>query len=146
MSTFLKLVSDNKYCFEIEDNIKEIAKLEFIFDELSSAWKLNDKLKFNINIIVEEVLSNIILHAVFSNEKKKIIKVLFEIVEGKIILIISDNAQQFNPLQKDSEPSNKPIAEQEVGGLGIYFIKQLTKAQEYNRVDDLNVLKLEIVR
>ncbi len=68
-----------------------------------------------------------ILHAIFAKGKDKIIKVLFELVENKIIIIISDNAQKFNPLQKNSEPSNKPIAEQEVGGLGIYFIKQLTK-------------------
>ena len=54
--------------FEIENRIEEISSLAVQLEKLAEDWNLTPELTMNINLVVEEALSNIIFYA-FKNIK-----------------------------------------------------------------------------
>jgi len=93
-----------------------------------------------IELIVEEVVINIVNHA-FSDVENGFIKVG---VEGKASLEIEirDNGRPFNPLEMADPDVDAPLDEREPGGLGIFFVRQLSAEVTYLREAENNVLRL----
>ncbi len=61
---------------------------------------------------------------------------------GNIIIEISDNGVEFNPIEKGDVDINIPLQEKQIGGLGLFFVKQKIDKIEYTRVNNKNLLKL----
>jgi len=144
MKAELEKVNSNKYSFVFTNKVSEVEKLEDIISQLSILWKLNDKTCFNLNLVIEETISNIILHGKYDSEVKKEITVIVENNESLINVKIIDNCIEFNPLNHDSDPEQSKIEDMKIGGLGIHFIKQLSENQLYERNSDKNILSFNI--
>ncbi|NOX15572.1 MAG: ATP-binding protein [Epsilonproteobacteria bacterium] len=104
--------------------------------------KLDKNLKFKIMLICEEVITNQIRHANFE-DKMKNIEFCLDIQDKKdVTLIFKDNAKKFNPLEKNSPDLSKSLEDMQVGGLGIYMIKQYSKSLTYKYSDGYNILRV----
>ncbi|WDP87732.1 MAG: ATP-binding protein [Desulfobacter sp.] len=55
---------------------------------------------------------------------------------------IRDNGKKFNPLEMADPDVDAPLDERDPGGLGIFFVKQLSADVIYLREDNNNVLRL----
>lgn len=144
MHSLLTRIDKNNFSFRIKGNIEEISYLEGIIEGIGLQWNLNEKIKFKLNLVLEEVLSNVIFHGFESVNENNYILSELELSNNEIQIRIIDNAKEFNPLLKESEPANKPIEEQSVGGLGIHLVKNMTVFMKYNRKNELNQLTLSI--
>lgn len=144
MHSLLTQIDQNNFSFKIKGIIEEISYLESIIESIGSQWNLNEKIKFKLNLVLEEILSNVIFHGFESANEKNYILSELELLNNEIQIRIIDNAKEFNPLLKESEPVNKPIEEQSVGGLGIHLVKNMTVFMKYNRKNELNQLTLSI--
>ena len=59
-------------------------------------------------------------------------------------LVIRDDGKYFSPEQAQSPDTEAGWDEREVGGLGIFFVKELMDDVTYNRLDEnINQLVLE---
>ena len=145
MHSKIKLINQNSASFRLKGRIDEIGHLELILEELSSLWGLDDKIKFKLNLVLEELITNIIFHGFENNKEDNYILLDLGLSENEIEICIKDNAKEFNPLLMESEPAIKPIEEQEIGGLGIHLVKNMTVNMNYNRNNDLNQLTLSII-
>lgn len=128
----------------INNSVDELGKVQAFTAKLAYEWQLTDKIKFNLDLIFDEIVSNIIFYAYDKEEEQKI-NIEIESIENFIFLTISDKGKPFNPLIHTNENiQEKNIDNREVGGLGIHFVKQLVDSIEYKREDEKNVLMLKI--
>jgi anti-sigma regulatory factor (Ser/Thr protein kinase) len=133
----------DKMFLEIENKIEEIAKVNTLIDQACEAWDINPANGHKINLALEEIVSNIINYG-FDDEAKHLIAITIEQIEGAVRIVVEDNGTAFNPLEMEEPDSlNKPIEEREVGGLGIYFVKQFMDYEEYRREEGKNILIIE---
>jgi len=135
-----------KFKYSFTDDINQIARLEAIVHSMGKEWSIDEKLQFSINLVLEELISNIIFYGFKNKNPQNIINIEATINSDNIVLIISDNAIEFNLLEHEAKViSGKNIEEQEVGGLGVHFIKNLTSYINYNRKSGYNYLTLSFI-
>jgi anti-sigma regulatory factor (Ser/Thr protein kinase) len=130
----------NKH-FVIENRIEELTSLAEKIDEMAEDWELSQAIAMNINLVIEEAVSNIIFYAFNDNDKHEIdITVTFD---DKVLTIkITDNGKPFNPLLQQQPDINLPAEERPVGGLGIFLISQIMDEKNYTRRKNQNILTL----
>jgi anti-sigma regulatory factor (Ser/Thr protein kinase) len=58
-------------------------------------------------------------------------------------ITIRDKGKEFNPLNRAAPKLDVPAETRQIGGLGIYLIKQTMDTVRYRREDGYNVLTIE---
>jgi len=108
---------------------------------------VGDKVQFNVGLVLEEVLANIIEHGYVSEFKKtkknnNIIEIRLSLVDDEIILDIQDNGTPFNPLEVAQPVLPRTLEEAKIGGLGIMLIRKAAQHLAYQWRDNRNCLQI----
>ena len=105
----------------LKPEINELHTLnEFILSELHQE-------NIEVNLIVEELFVNIVNYS-----KTEFIRVNLEYEKPTLTLEFIDNGIEFNPILKKDPELPENIEEAQVGGLGIFFAKQMSDELEYH--------------
>ncbi len=127
--------------FAIENKIEELTILSEKIDKMAEEWELPHALAMNINLVVEEAVTNIIFYA-FNDNGKHQISISVSLKESLLQIKITDNGIPFNPLLQRQPDINLPVEERPVGGLGIFLISQIMDEMKYTRQKKQNILTL----
>ena len=98
----------------------------------------------DIELAVEEVLANIINHAYPEAPGDVVLRCLAG--PDRLVLEVADRGIPFDALAVPDPRLSADITEREIGGLGIYLVKQVMDQVEYRREEDSNVLRLVVMR
>jgi anti-sigma regulatory factor (Ser/Thr protein kinase) len=127
--------------FVIENRIEELTSLAEQIDKLAEEWDLSPALAMNINLVVEEAVSNVIFYAYTDNGKHEI-RISISLKNKLLTIKITDDGISFNPLLKQQPDITLPAEDRPVGGLGIYLISQMMDEMNYSRKENQNILTL----
>ncbi|HKJ38525.1 MAG TPA: PAS domain S-box protein, partial [Anaerolineales bacterium] len=97
---------------------------------------LNDENVFAFKLSVDELCTNIIQYG-YEGREPGMLSLSFDVDDARARLIIRDDGKYFAPDQAQSPDIEAGWDEREVGGLGIFFVKELMDNVTYNRVDDI---------
>jgi len=98
---------------------------------------------FPFKLAVDELCANIIQYG-FEDREPGMLSLFFGANEKDARMIIRDNGKHFSPDQAQSPDVEAGWEERQVGGLGIYFVKELMDNVTYNKTkDDANQYVLE---
>jgi|LGVE01.1.fsa_nt_gb anti-sigma regulatory factor (Ser/Thr protein kinase) len=92
-------------------------------------------------MVCEEIFINIAKYAYDNNENCSV-EVEIEIIEDEIIIIFKDEGIPFDPLKAREPEVDKNLEERELGGLGIFMVKNSMDRIEYYYENNKNILKL----
>jgi len=105
---------------------------------------VDDKMKFKVMFICEELLTNLVRHADFEDRTPSITLDIESDKKSGFVMEYRDNSKAFN-LQEHKDPNiDAKIEERELGGLGIYLVKKYAPNLEYKQEDGFNVLRLSL--
>lgn len=127
--------------FVIENQIGELTSLAGRIEELANEWKISPALVMNINLVIEEAVSNIIFYA-FNDSEKHDIGISITLNKKMLTIMITDDGIPFNPLEQQQPDITLSAEERPVGGLGIFLISQIMDKMHYSREGDMNILTL----
>lgn len=125
--------------------INELSTINEIVDQFIVD---NDELKFKVQLIVEELLTNIEKYAYedVNNEDKYLNFVAgYVYFDGQqsVFLQLVYGGSSFDPFVDAAMPDvNQDITERNAGGLGLYLIKQVATHYTYARIDDYNQVQI----
>ena len=100
----------------------------------------NDKC-FDIVIIIDELATNIIKYA-FVDGCDHTFDIVIEKNDEKLHIQLLDDGIPFNPLKRSNPDTDSSLEERSIGGLGIYFAKQLSEQITYERTENKNQLDI----
>ncbi len=127
---------------QIENNISELNRLNALLEQLVKEWKIPQKVSFQINLALEEMVTNIINYGY--KEKSSHTITLSFILHGNVIIIqIEDDGRAFNPLTAPEPDTTEPAEKRKIGGLGIHLVKELMDTVTYARKNDKNILTIQ---
>ena len=119
----------------------ELEKLAGFTADFALKAGLSDKDLFALQIIVEELVTNVIDYGgVPAGEHA--VRVDLSAEGGELLIRLTDRGTEYNPLLREDPDTTLPAEQRPIGGLGVHFCKKLTDAQEYERRDGCNVLTL----
>jgi anti-sigma regulatory factor (Ser/Thr protein kinase) len=127
--------------FVIENQIGELSSLAEKIDDLAEEWELSPGLAMNLNLVIEEAVSNIIFYA-YNDDSKHEIRITVSLENSRLTIKITDDGNPFNPLAQEQPDINLPAEVRPVGGLGIFLISQIMDEMKYNRNKNKNILTL----
>ncbi len=113
--------------------------LDFIFD-FAKEHDFPPVFTNKILIVGDELFSNIVKHGYENQGGPIIVKLGFDESISEFCLTIIDRAKEFNQLSVNNKNALDGL---QIGGLGIFIVKQIMSEYYYNRVDEQNVLTLK---
>jgi serine/threonine-protein kinase RsbW len=119
----------------------ELMKIESFTADFAAAAGLGDKDLFALQIVVEELVTNVIDYGeVPAGTWAATVELAAE--KGLLTIRIIDGGREYNPLLREDPDTSLPAEQRPIGGLGVHFCKKLTDTQGYERIDGQNVLVL----
>ena len=125
---------------------EEVEKLPIFLEALCEATGCNPAVSFNLNLALEEAVVNVIEYAYPKDGKEYTftLNVQAQQQNGAILLTftLTDQGTPFDPTQTDDVDTTLSAQEREIGGLGIFLVRQLMDDVSYQYVHGSNVLTM----
>ena len=125
----------------LTNDISEISKLNEFVEEIGNEFSLTPDVVFNVNLVLEEAIVNVINYA-YPKEKRESIYLSAQLHEGSIVFVLTDTGMQFDPTKAPEADITLSLEDRPIGGLGIFLIRQIMNEVSYERIDGKNVLTL----
>lgn len=95
----------------------------------------------NVQFVIDEIFSNIVAYA-YPDKKGEVMISCDLSQENQIIVMVEDGGIAYNPLEKENPDIEQPLLEREIGGLGIFLVKNMVDEMLYSYEDGKNKLTL----
>ena len=112
-----------------------------LVDELAAAHRLPSGAVTDMQVALDEVLTNIVQYA-HTDGGAHDIRVRLTVSPDALQAEIEDDGRPFDPLALPPPDLRGALADRAVGGLGIHFVKRLMTEVRYAFVDNRNRLVL----
>jgi len=125
----------------IRNHLSELDRVDTTVEHFGERTGLPAEILSRLRIVCDEVLSNVIAHA-FPDDGEHDVEVRLEMVGRRLVVRVSDDGIPFDPLTVAPPDLNAPLAQRQIGGLGIHLVRSLFDEVTYERRADRNVLTL----
>ena len=126
----------------LANDISELSKLHAFIEGVGEDFLLTPDVVFNLDLVIEEAVVNII-HYAYPKEEHQYIYLSAHVHEGSIVFVLTDTGKEFDPTLAPEADITLSAGEREIGGLGIFLIRQIMNEVRYQRIEGKNVLTLE---
>ena len=126
----------------LANDISEISRLADFVEDIGNDFSLTPDIVFNLNLVLEEAVVNVINYA-YPKEEHQSIYLSARLHEGSIILVLTDTGKEFDPTMAPEADVTLSAEDRQIGGLGIFLIRQIMNEVRYERIEGKNVLTLE---
>lgn len=127
--------------FVLKNDISELAVFSEKLSELAEEWGIPMALTMNLNLVMEEALSNVIFYA-FKDNLPHDIKIAVALDQKILTFKITDSGIAFDPTRHKQPDISLPAEERPIGGLGILLILKNMDSVHYTRKKNQNILTL----
>ena len=124
------------------NDIAEISRLAGFIDEVAEKFSLPMDMVFSLNLVLEEAVTNVIMYA-YPKEEHEFIYLSADIQDGSLVFVLTDSGKEFDPTLMPDADITLSAEDRQIGGLGIFLIRQIMNEVKYERIDNKNVLTLE---
>ena len=122
------------------DNLQQVT--DFAAEKLE-AHDCPLKASMQLELVIEEVFVNIASYAYEPATGDATFCVEFEESPVAVVLTFIDGGKPYNPLEKPDPDTTLDADEREIGGLGIFLVKNNVDEISYERTDDKNILRMK---
>ena len=119
----------------------DMARVTGLVDGLAARHRLPGDAVADMQVALDEVLTNIITHG-FSGPGRHEIRVRLTLEGDCLEAEVEDDGRPFDPLAVPAPQLGGSLQEREPGGLGIHFVRALMSEVAYSLVDNKNRLVL----
>lgn len=127
----------------IDATVDNITQVTAFVDEQLEELGCPMKAQMQIDIAIDELFGNIAHYAYNPDVGPATVRV--EVVKEPMAVIITfiDNGVQYDPLAKADPDTTLSAEEREIGGLGIYMVKQSMDEITYEYKNGQNILRIK---
>jgi len=114
---------------------KNLEELRNFVGRHAIAFKLNEKQVYQVQLAVDEAFTNIVEHA-YGGECQEMIECTCRITDQGLEITMQDCGNNFEPAKIPDPDLHAALEEREVGGLGLFFIRQLMDEVEFKFITE----------
>ncbi len=124
----------------LHNDIKQISRLSEFMEQIAEENGLDQMLSMNINLAVEEAVTNVILYAY--SDKEGLVDIEARKENGALRFVITDSGKPFDPTSVPEADTSLDVSDRPIGGLGVYLVRKLMDSVSYKRTNGKNILTL----
>ena len=123
--------------------IEKLPEVTAFVDEQLEACDCSMKAQMQIDLAVDEILTNIASYAYAPGTGDMTIRVDVDPETRMATIVFLDSGVPYDPLQKADPDTTLSADERQIGGLGIFLVKKTMDAVSYERRDGRNILTVK---
>ena len=128
---------------QISARVSELHDLAAMVEAFGEAQELPNRTVFIINLALEELVTNTLVHGVFEDGVEPIIKINLTSGDQRVVVVVESNGGAFDPTQDSNPDTTSELVNRPIGGLGLHLVKAQADGYSYEFVDGINRLTLE---
>lgn len=140
-----------RFCFKARDmhegsitikiaaDVREIEKLNQLIRQFGELHQIPSRALYAVNLALDELVTNVVLYG-YDEPAGQSVTVRIVTKEGELTASVEDDGKAFDPLEVAAPDLNAPLAQRDVGGLGIHLVRSLMDHVGYAREAERNVL------
>ncbi|MCY4170056.1 MAG: ATP-binding protein [Bacteroidetes bacterium] len=128
---------------QISARVSELHDLYAMVETFGEAQELPNRTVFIINLALEELVTNTLVHGTFDDGIEPEINIGLSINNDRVIVVVRSNGGEFDPTQDSNVDTTSELENRPIGGLGLHLIKAQADDYSYEFVDGINLLTLE---
>jgi anti-sigma regulatory factor (Ser/Thr protein kinase) len=126
----------------LKNDLAELQRLNQLLEEFADLHGVPSEMVFRLTLVMEEILTNVISYG-YEDEREHEISVRLLWENPNMKLEVDDDGRPFNPLEAAPPDMGKPLAERQIGGLGIHLVREMMDEFEYRRKNNRNIFILK---
>ena len=123
----------------ISNDESQLWVLAGFIEEAGEEFGLFPKMIMELNLVLEEVVSNCIFYA-YPGQTGRDIVVEIECSDGELRVVVTDWGIAFDPTGKEDPDVSLKAEDRAIGGLGIFLVRKVMDRVCYERKEGKNVL------
>ena len=127
---------------KIKNRIEELEQVARFVEDIGDELGLDMELRMNLNLVMEEMVSNVIFYA-YPEGTEASIELMAECDGKELTFVLSDQGREFDPTMKPDADLNVNPAERSIRGLGIFIVKNIMNKVTYQRLEGRNLLTMK---
>lgn len=127
----------------LRGGLSELPKVVAVVDGFAAAHALAASAANAMNLVLDEILSNIIKHG-STGGKMPEIRLALSLAGGQFCAEVEDDGLAFNPLNAPPADLGGGLSDRHLGGVGLHFVRHLANAIEYQRLEGRNCLAFRV--
>ncbi|MBS1817289.1 MAG: ATP-binding protein [Acidobacteria bacterium] len=136
-------MSPSELAFSLRNDRGEIARMFSLLEPFCRAHGISDDDLFNIRLVLDEAVINVIVHG-YDDTAEHLIDVVLRLDGGTLHIQIRDDGVPYNPLDAPTPRFDVPIEQRRIGGLGVHIVKSLARDVRYRREGNRNHLDIDM--
>jgi sigma-B regulation protein RsbU (phosphoserine phosphatase) len=127
---------------KVNNELSALERVNQALTEFGRRHGLAPKVAHDLNLVLEEILTNIISYG-YTDDKEHEIQVRLSVRPREVRVELEDDGRPFNPVAAPEPDTAKSLEERTLGGLGIYLVRKLMDGLEYQRQAGKNLLLMK---
>ena len=127
---------------EIEAKRENLVKVQDFIDGFLISAGCPNKIKFQIDVAVEEIFVNIANYAYENNDGKATVRVEIDPENIAVDITFIDNGIPYDPLKRVDPDTSLDAESRPIGGLGIFMVKKSMDDVKYEYINGHNILTI----
>ena len=120
----------------------ELVRVNQFIEEIGEDLGLDMELQMNLNLVIEEMVVNVISYA-YPEGTEANIELKAESKGKELTFVLSDRGREFDPTLCESADMDVNPAERDLGGMGIFIVKNIMNEVTYQRLEGKNLLTMK---
>jgi anti-anti-sigma factor len=127
----------------LRNHLSDLGILDDVLDAFGQRGALPQATMSELRIVCDEIIGNVIAYA-YPHGGGHEIDVRLQMTDRRLVVTVSDDGIPFDPLTVAAPDTTRPLAERDVGGLGIHLVRSLVDDMKYRREGGRNETTLVI--
>ena len=123
----------------LANRLTELERVAHEVEAFGEAHRIAAKLIFNVNVALDEILTNVISYG-YPQGGEHVITVRLALRAAELVIEVEDDGRPFNPLEIAPPALKESPEERPIGGLGLHLVRKMMDRLEYRREQDKNIL------
>jgi len=137
-----KIMETYNHSFKLNIDLSELVTLNQQFHAFGKATELSEKYIFEIIICLDELFTNIVFFGPEDNLEHTIF-FTFALIDDVLTIKVEDKGIPYNPFEVKNPEKVNDLNSTQIGGLGLYIVKELMDEICYKRYRGKNKLTLK---
>ena len=127
---------------KLKNQMQELERVNQFVEEIGDELGLDMELQMNLNLVIEEMVVNVISYA-YPEGKTAEIELMAESDGKELTFVLSDRGKEFDPTLSQSADMDQNPAERDLGGMGIFIVRNIMNEVTYQRLEGKNLLTMK---
>ena len=127
---------------KIKNHIDELEHVAAFVEQIGEELGLDMEMQMNLNLVLEEMVTNVIFYA-YPQGTEAEIELMAEYDGKELTFVLSDQGEVFDSTLEEGANMEENPAERDLGGMGIFIVKNIMNQVSYQRLEGRNLLTMK---